>query len=311
MTLQNKLQALLADRLSIYHLKEICEKYLGKSVYASTMILGVAYQKGFIPFAYADLVKAINSCMPKTEVENNLEAFQLGRLIVFAPDQLNEPKKEMQKSLKMFKDSIREAHWFKNVENDFIENLNKLKVKFKNSVIEEETLATYLHDLYVYDSGIYILEYFNAIDKIIEFYKDDIAHLKLALKILTKTYFIKDEIFIAHQMIGPVRKENDLDKYKNLGTHFSKTFINRPSFDLTKNFVVEFDFSPKNWMLKIMRQCRFLRRVLPTWHNKEREINRAIRMKLLHSKMLRNDLKKLENIKGYRKIRYNLASELL
>jgi indolepyruvate ferredoxin oxidoreductase len=280
-TLQKKLQLLLADRLSIYPLKEISEKYLGKSVYASTMILGVAYQKGFIPFSIDELLKAINNCMPKTEIENNLEAFHIGRLMVFEPDQFKDSNKAELKNLILFKDSIREAHWFNDYENDFVENIKKLKEKFKEKfkekVVEEEFLANYIHDLYIYDGGIKISEYFDAVDKLNELYKDEINLLKIALKILTKTFFIKDEIFIAHQMIGPVRRENDLTRYKTLGTHFSKTFINRPSFDLTKTFVLEFDFSPKKWMLKIMRQCRFLRHVLPYWHKKEREINFAIR----------------------------------
>jgi indolepyruvate ferredoxin oxidoreductase len=70
-------------------------------------------------------------------------------------------------------------------------------------------------------------------------------------------------------------------------------------------------------MLKIMRHLRFLRLLMPSWHKKEKEIANSIRKELLEliPKMDPNEqrvrLKELENIKGYRQIKYQKAKPVL
>jgi len=125
----------------------------------------------------------------------------------------------------------------------------------------------------------------------------------MAVRTLAKTYFVKDEVFIAHQMISPMRRIADEKLYGDLGSSFRKGFINRPSFDFGGK-KLEFDFSPKPWMLSLMRHARFLRGLLSDWHKRERAIAGDIRTKLLGPALIYSELKKLENIKGYREVRY-------
>ncbi len=69
---------------------------------------------------------------------------------------------------------------------------------------------------------------------------------------------------------------------------------------------IEFDFSPRPWMLKIMRHLRLLRTVMPEWHKREREISVRIRGEILSGKD-KTRLKQLDQVKGYRDVRYAAA----
>ena len=138
----------------------------------------------------------------------------------------------------------------------------------------------------------------------------------MAIRILARTFFIKDEIFISHVMLSPVEKYKKQLRYKQLGDHFYVTHINRPSFDVF-GIKFEFDINPKDWMLGLMRHMRILRFILPTWHTQERKISKKIQKRLLkeipslESDQHRAELQKIENIKGYREIRYAKAEERL
>lgn len=300
--LQEKLKNLLGEKLSLLPMKEMSEEYLGKSVYASAMILGAAFQKGLLPFELKDLEEAFARTMKKSELENNLSAFRIGRLLVTEGLSVTHSKQEI--DIDLFKQSLKESSLF---------NQNSLVLLFENKFEElkrivpsilKEHLAQYLHDIIIYDRGAHIESFMTDAKKIASIYDEKL--LPIALRTLAKTYFIKDEVFISHMMISPMRRKNDVDNYGSIGKSFTKTFINRPSFDIGSK-KIEFDFSPRPWMLKVMRHARFLRTLMPVWHQKEREIARSIRDKLLGSSLNYSELKKLENIKGYREVRYEVA----
>lgn len=309
-SLRLKLHALLNDRLSLLPLKESCELKLGKSVYASAMILGAAFQKGLLPFSEADLIGAFNRTMKKNELENNLTAFNLGRRLSIGErfDQ-DSSAKNSPSPIELYRQSIRECFFF-NVDTVlalFDHSLAELSMLFKNQPkIHYEFCARYIHDLIIYDKGVKIHDFIKNAQALLPIHNDNID---MALRVLAKTYFIKDEVFIAHAMVSPMRRASDDRYYKNLGSSYQKIFINRPSFDLGSK-KIEFDFSPRPWMLKLMRHARFLRALLPAWHHKEHLIAMDIRKKLYSKGLSYSDLKRLDNIKGYREVRYESSQHL-
>jgi indolepyruvate ferredoxin oxidoreductase len=111
-------------------------------------------------------------------------------------------------------------------------------------------------------------------------------------------------------MISPLKKAIDNDRYDRLGSSFEVVHINRPSFDIFGK-KIEFDFSPKPWMLRMMKHLRSLRLLLPDWHKKEKEISLLIRKELLNGDLRRSRLLELDNIKGYRDVRYKSAIKYL
>ena len=115
-------------------------------------------------------------------------------------------------------------------------------------------------------------------------------------------------------MISPLKKYRDQLNWSRLGKGFQITRINRPHFDIF-GISLEFDMSPKTWMLKIMRHARVLRLVLPMWHHRERQITKDIREKLLklisESTNASPEYKRLDQINGYREVRYKKFDEAL
>ena len=70
-------------------------------------------------------------------------------------------------------------------------------------------------------------------------------------------------------------------------------------------------------MLRFMRHLRILRPLLGGWHYREKKIAAAIRARILalpqqaRDDELRRRLVELENIKGYREVRYDKAELVL
>ena len=300
--LRTSAKELLGDRLNFYPLKAHSQKYIGKSVYASAMILGSAFQLGTIPFSLDDLTEAFKRTMKKNELDANLKAFHHGRQLVL--NLFNESVNRATDSDDLFIQSLKESSLF--LGDSLVESFHLSYKKMQNMFpdLNQDYLKRYIHDLIIYDRNKSLEPFLSDAEKISQIYQATSKELKLmALRTLVKTFIVKDEIYVAHLMISPMRRAVDNAEYQHLGTRFEKTFINRPSFDVF-NKKIEFDFSPTPWMLKTMRHLRFLRAALPGWHTREMLIGKDIRKKLLGSSLDYSALKKLENIKGYRDVRY-------
>ncbi len=317
--LVDSLTKAVGERAHILGFKDICELAFGKSVYASAMVLGAAYQSGRLPFSEENLIAAFKSSIKPSEVEANLEAFRLGRLtfehgteaVLMTAKKVAIDASEQD----IFKQSLKESFPFwssrKSTLISFEVNLERLIKKLPE--IKVAYLAQYLHDIYLYDRGRRVEEFFSNIDKILATYPTTLT--ARAIRTLAKTYFIKDEVFIAHMMISPMIRLKDSKSYGNVGKRFSKIFINRPSFNLfDREFT--FDISPKPWMLRMMRHMRILRFILSGWHFRENRIAESVRKQILElpaglsGEKLRTALVQFENIKGYREVRYEAAKSL-
>ncbi len=307
--LGTKLKNLLSERIKLLPMKEVSENHLGKSVYASALILGAAFQLGLIPFDLKDLEDAFARTMKKAELQNNLTAFTLGRRLALGEDLRTATKKVPM--IEMLEESLRESSLFNGagLVSTFKAKNSELRSIISGALnVPDEFTARYVHDLLIFDRGANLEAFTNDVKKLTDLYKTE-ELFKMALRTLAKTYFIKDEVYVAHMMISPMRRLEDEKMYKDLGTSYKKTFINRPSFDIGDK-KVEFDFSPGKWMLKLMRHARFLRSILPSWHKLEKKISSEIRSKILSKSMDFKELKALENIKGYRQVRYDMYTSL-
>ena len=310
--LRAELVNVLGDRVIIGPFKELSFKLFQKSVYSSAMILGVMFQKGLVPFSLNDMIQALQAAVPKQEFEPNRRAFELGRewaegTLQHTPESTN--------LIPLIQSSVRlSALPWQNKES-LVSKFNHARRELEGLYpqIEQSHLAQYVHDLMVYDQG-QTLEEFITIAR--ELLKTNLSlqESQIALRLLAKTFWVKDEVFVSHLMISPLKVARDQERYGQLGKKYSVVHINRPAFDLMGK-KIEFDFSPKPWMLKLMRHARFLRRLMPAWHHQEREIARSLRRKLQSvGSVLPSErysyLQQLDNVKGYREVRYQKAREL-
>lgn len=302
--LQEELKAKLGERLIIAPMKEMCFEYFEKSVYSSAMLLGIVYQAGRMPFSENSLKGAFERAVPKAEFANNWHAFQMGRewyLGQIYPtehefNQLDYWERSVALTAYPWQSKSRFVNLFENYRDQLVRSLPE---------IEEEYICQYLHDIFVYDQGQSAPGFIEDAIAIHKLYNGE--DFKRALRTLARTYWIKDEVFVSHLMISPVKIHKDQERYKALGTSFKVVHINRPAFDLFGK-KIEFDFSPKVWMLKVMRHMRLLRKLMPDWHKEERRLAGLIRKELL-KKANDKRLRELEAVKGYREIRYAAAKK--
>ncbi len=314
--LRNDLKEKLGERLVLKSLKKKSYEVFGKSVYASAMLLGLAYQAGKIPFTSDNLKDSFEKSLPKREVESNWNAFILGRkLYLSKEDNLELQGHESKEDNNFYLESIKESFlpW---------ENKDKTLSFFDRTIrelyelfpeVNRSFLSQYVHDLAIYNRGEEASDFLEGARKIKDLYpsKDQMV---MALRTWVRTFWIKDEVFVAHLMSSPGQHQINQKAYSKLGSSYKVTHINRPRFDIFGK-VIEFDINPKKWMLKIMRHMRYLRRLMPQWHQKEKKIAAFIRNQIidviphLKEEEKRGELKKCENVKGYREVRYEKFKE--
>ncbi len=79
------LEARLKDRLMLIDTTDLAKALLGDSIYSNMMVLGAAWQKGFVPLSHAALMRAIE--LNGQAVGMNQRAFELGRWAALHPDE--------------------------------------------------------------------------------------------------------------------------------------------------------------------------------------------------------------------------------
>lgn len=315
--LLEKLKAKNDERVVLVPLKKWCNLFFGKAVYASSMILGYAYQLGLVPFGEDDLLEALKNSMKSAEIENNLAAFKLGRELASLGTEKFEykyrnlevkSKDYLDLAIKSVQDSLLPWHNSDYVVKKFREHLDQAMVDI--SWMKREHLIQIIHDQYIYNRGKETTEFISGARALGTIVSEE--NRTLATRLLAKTFIVKDEVMVAHLMLSPFLKEMETKLYGSLGKSYRKERINRPAFDLGSK-KIEFDISPKDWQLSLMRHFRILRTILPTWHAKERGISAKIRTYLFEGIHKADNqyraLKKLDNIKGYREVRYDKANE--
>jgi indolepyruvate ferredoxin oxidoreductase len=77
------LEARLGDRLTMFDFSELAKRLLGDSIYSNMMLMGAAWQAGYLPLSHAAILQAI--LLNKTAVEGNSRAFELGRWAFLFP----------------------------------------------------------------------------------------------------------------------------------------------------------------------------------------------------------------------------------
>jgi indolepyruvate ferredoxin oxidoreductase len=311
--LRKELRQKLGTQLELSSFKESAYELFNRSVYASSMMLGFAFQKGLLPFGLESLQAAVANAVPKAEVENNLKAFFKGRELAVLPNK-NTVIQKQEFSVDDYLESVLFSIYPWQSPKRFQGLFTTYLTQFKNhfSEIAEIHLAQYLHDLFVYDQGTHIVQMFEDFKVLQTKYSQQ--EFIIAAATLVKTYWIKDEVFVSHQMISPLKIRRDKKMYAHLGSTFEVKHINRPAFELLGK-KIEFDISPRPWMFKMMRHLRILRLLMPTWHKREKAIASKIREELVSGltdhKNKYKRIKELASIKGYREIRYAQAEKYL
>jgi indolepyruvate ferredoxin oxidoreductase len=257
---------------------QLSERVFGTKLYANVVMLGIAFQRGELPLSLESLEYGIQETMGSAATENWL-AFKLGRKV--AHDALASPapvpaaegsyhevvaeKSERLKRTGAGGEQLARNYW---------QLVTGAREKLTLDARHEALLAQRVYDLICYEDLAYAEDYVARLLRVHA--KDSAAHgyaaTGAALWNLHRVMAIKDEVYVAHLLSSEEKYEHDRERYNvrpELGDRMSHRHLNRPEFTLGGR-TLRFKLKTRPWMLRLMRRGKFLRRLMPAWHGKER-----------------------------------------
>jgi indolepyruvate ferredoxin oxidoreductase len=266
------------DRALALDFANISEEYFGNKLYANVLILGAAFQKGLLPLSLENLSEAIRATVPGHELEENLRALQLGRAIAADPAKYARFGRRLPGYWETLEDReglLRRGRLNgKRLAREYRKTVEEAVRWIDLDDLSRAKLAQYIYDLIQFDGLAYAQRY---VQRLWAVYKKDqkargFAATRAVMDNLHKVMVIKDEVYVAHLLTSEEKFRRDRERYRldeSRGDTVEYVHLNRPQFTLFgRDF--EFDIRTKNWQLRIMKHLRFLRRLLPEWHAREK-----------------------------------------
>lgn len=299
-------------------LSALSEEFLGNKLFLNLIILGIAYQKKLLPIRLANLKLAVEATVPSDALEPNWQAFNLGRRLVYRPNQIGKPKDDNDTSLLHEKMKfLKKSSWLGHKKAfDYHELVQKTLDRLTLSNESKKELIMRIYDLIQYENIDFAKSYVALITQLND--KDsgefDRMATKLAIRYLYKVMAIKDEVYVAYLL---TRDEERLE-LKNLyqidpkrGDRVQVRYKNKPEFILFGQRI-RFRIDTQPWQLHLMRRMKWLRQLMPYWHLQEKQFRdwyiELVRDFKYNNKMeydrYVSALSTPEIVKGYREIRY-------
>jgi indolepyruvate ferredoxin oxidoreductase len=256
----------------------LSEEHLGTKLFANMMVLGAAYQRGWIPLKEKEIFSAISESVRQSDVDANYKAFQLGRYYAARPDRLKPAGSTLraEEIIQVKAAHLRKRYAFlgPSLALRYIE-MAEQACRWLDFTSEQKIfVVNILYDLVRYQNVAYARKYLSILwdahrkdQKRFNYRVSDAV-----MKNLYKVMAIKDEVWVAELLTSPEKYERDRLRYRidpKRGDKISYRHLNRPRFTIL-GFNIEFDIETQDWMLVAMRSLKFLRALLPQWHSKER-----------------------------------------
>ncbi|MFH1070424.1 MAG: DUF6537 domain-containing protein, partial [Candidatus Glassbacteria bacterium] len=309
------------DGLICEDVRSVAERYCGHHRYINVMLIGLAWQKGLVPLSRDNLVRAVEVTVPAEELETNLHAFELGRQLAADRSRLIRPEAapSLDQELADILRWIEADPGGKKLAASFTRLFASARTTLKMSEDDLIGLAYRLEDVLQYGGPDYGERY---LELILRAFRTDPAgeshRATLALvHNLHRAMVIKDEVHVSHLLTSIRKLERDRRHYDidpARGDSIRYRHFTTPQFTLFgRDFRVK--IATRQWMLKIVRRLKFLRRVLSDWHGQEREfagwyIGRVVEPFINRSgekpsyRAWVEALNAPELAKGYREVRY-------
>ena len=312
---------LLPKGLSCLDVNKAAEMYCGHGRYLNTILLGIAWQRGWLPLSFESIEDALSQILSKDELQTNLLAFGIGRKIVLEPEAVF--RQDKKKTLEEEVADIERLMVFDIGGRTMAKEFGRLFIKAheKMNLPEEDFigLAHRLEDVLHYGGKSYALKYLNLIFKV---YDKDLEQegyraTRLLIHNLHRVMVIKDEVHVAHLLTSARKMERDRLTYDvdpTRGDKISYRHFTTPQFTL---FGRDFRFKiiTHNWMLNLMKRLKFLRSAMPGWHRPQKEFIGWYLENVVEKFIVRQKehpsyrafceaINTPESAKGYREVRY-------
>jgi indolepyruvate ferredoxin oxidoreductase len=300
---------------------EISEEYFGNKLYCNVLLLGAALQKGLLPVSLDNLVRAIKDTVPPHELEENLRAVHLGRRAALHPEEFGHLSPRLSSYWEVVEDRMGLLARSRLLGHRMAREYKRMVEEAVRWIDLDETthakLAQFVYDLIQFDGVAYAKRY---LQRLWATYRKDQNHPERAatravLENLYRVMVIKDEVYVAHLLTSEEKFRRDRQRYRineRRGDRVEYVHINRPQFTLFGRDI-EFDIKTRNWQLRIMKRLRFLRRLLPEWHAREKAFRDWYEKRVDEFNIFADPetyrlsvelLRLPEGVTGYRKVRY-------
>ena len=268
----------MPGQLYAKNLSALCEQRLGSKLFVNIMMLGVAYQLGYVPIPVSAIAKAIKETI-RRDVRRNLKAFNIGRKLALEPQALPDKPSAItweqlltQKVRILRKSRMRgETH---------AHNLESLVAGAMSTMASLPERAKYdltlrIYDLYQYENEAYAKRYIDLVRSV---YRRDSADQKYQatqalIWNLARQMMIKDEPYVAYLQTRYEKIHRDYIKYNvdtDNGDAITYRWNNVPEVTLPIVGKVRMKITARPWMYHLAKHFKFVRK-LPSWHRRERE----------------------------------------
>ena len=255
----------------------LSERVFGTKLYANVIMLGVAFQRGELPLSLASIEWGIQETMGSAATENWI-AFKLGRKVAhesalatpLTPESTyHDVVAEKSERLK------RSGNKGERLAQQYWQLVTRALEKLTLDAAHQSVLAQRIYDLIQYEDVAFAEQY---VDRLVRLHSRDtktfnFAATQAALWNLHRVMAIKDEVYVAYLLSSEEKYERDRERYNvhpELGDKLIHRHLNRPEF-VVAGRTIRFKMQTRPWMLKLMRRAKFIRRLLPAWHAKEKE----------------------------------------
>ncbi|MDA0710858.1 MAG: 2-oxoacid:acceptor oxidoreductase family protein, partial [bacterium] len=264
-----------ADKYFGMDLTEISQRFLGNKIYANSILLGAAFQRGVLPLALENIRWAMRQNIKPVDLDANLRAFEMGRKAAIDPDALLGTKRAFS-----FEELVAEkAKILASSRGEQVERTYRRLVATGTAWNLQESsrvqFALGVYDLVQWGDTTYAQHYVDRVSHVYD--RDDSAYDYAAtdavIQYLARVMAYKDEIFVAHLLTSEEKRRRDYERYnvdEARGDRISYEHLTRPHFKVLGKDIV-FSMETKDWMLKWVRRMKFLRKVLPSWHAEEKQ----------------------------------------
>lgn len=262
-----------------FNVGDLCERLLDSKLYANIMMLGVAYQLGFIPLTYNSIKWSIRHAVGR-EFERNFRAFNIGRKIVLRPDlfgvsapkEVETVEQAIERKANILKVSSawgrRNADEYRRICRETLEQMPGLEDEGKRDYVIR------LFDAIQWGTLKYARQYAS---RIVKTYSQDTAARNFAVTRaviwnLAKVMMIKDEVYVSMMYTSPEKYRRDRRRFNvnpANGDKITYLHLNRPEFEVFGR-KIRFYWKGRDWQYAVLRHCRWLRAILPAWHAKEK-----------------------------------------
>ncbi|MEI8196601.1 MAG: 2-oxoacid:acceptor oxidoreductase family protein, partial [Phycisphaerae bacterium] len=261
-----------------FNVGDLCERLLDSKLYANIMMLGVAYQLGFIPVSYKSIQWAIKHTVGRA-FERNYRAFNIGRKIVLRPDLFGV---SLPTHVESIEQTLERKATILTISSIFGKsNAQEYRQLCRTALATMAGLDDTLKRdfvIRVYDALQWgMLPYARQyVQRITEIYQRDLAARNYALTRaavwnLAKVMMIKDEVYVAMLYTSPEKYRRDRRRFNvnpANGDKITYLHLNKPEFVIGgRKF--RFAIKGRDWQMQILRHCWWLRTLMPTWHGNE------------------------------------------